>query len=175
MLIDDVRGLEKNFIQDKECIVIKNQDTIIEQIKEILDNYQKNEKIKYAGYEKVIKNHTFDKWCDFIINTYNEFITKKIILNNININKNELIKEREKNKKHKVLWILSGDVLDIEYSKAKSIMAIIRTYVCNYGDSIKFLNCDDKIKQKYAMLICECDYDSLEKKYKLENDNSIIT
>uniref|UniRef100_A0A6C0DYW6 Spore protein YkvP/CgeB glycosyl transferase-like domain-containing protein n=1 Tax=viral metagenome TaxID=1070528 RepID=A0A6C0DYW6_9ZZZZ len=175
MLIDDVKGLEKNFIQDKECIVIKNQDTIIEQIKDILDNYQKNEKIKYAGYEKVIKNHLFDKWCDFIINTYNEFIIKKIIINNVNINKNELIKEREKNKQHKVIWILSDDILDIKYSKAKSIMTIIRTYVCNYGDTIKFLSCDDKIKEKYAMLICECDYDSLEKKYKLENDNSIIT
>jgi len=170
MLIDNVCGLEKNFIANNECLIIKNNEELISQIKEILANYNNYENIKYNGYEKVIKNHTFDKWCDFIIHTYNDFIMKKIVLNNINLNKNDIIKEREKYKKHKVLWILSSDILEIEYSKIKSIMAIIRTYICNYNDKIKFITCNEIIKEQYSLFMCNCEYNNLDDKYKFYNN-----
>lgn len=77
LLIDNVGNLNEILDVEKECVVI-DEDNIIEQIDEIMNNYDKYEEIKENGYKKAIQELTWTNW---------SFNIKKNLSSYIQVNK----------------------------------------------------------------------------------------
>jgi len=65
LYVDFVYGLETVLEVQKECCLIKPKE-ITNQIKDILNNYDKYKEIINQGHEKAINNFTWDNWADII-------------------------------------------------------------------------------------------------------------
>lgn len=74
LLIDNIKGIDSIF--NNECIVI-DEDNIIEQINEIIANYDKYTKIKENGFNKVVKMFKWDNWASQIKKDIITFMKKE--------------------------------------------------------------------------------------------------
>lgn len=64
LFVDSISGLDELLIPDKECIVI-DKDRYVEQIVDIVDNYDDYYIIRHRGYKKG-KQYTWRAWAEFI-------------------------------------------------------------------------------------------------------------
>lgn len=67
LMVDPVKNLQE-LINPDECVYF-DKDKIVEQIEEILNNYERYNVVKSKGYEKS-KEYTWDKWAQKIHNVY---------------------------------------------------------------------------------------------------------
>lgn len=87
LYIDNVAGLDKILDINSECVVINESDHV-NQIKKILGSYSEFEVIKKKGYERAMKDLTWDIWAETIHNgicTYYKDISLTIIDSDIKI------------------------------------------------------------------------------------------
>ena len=72
LYVDYVNGMQNVLNLEKECVLINPVD-IGNQVKYILENYDKYTEIKELGYQKAISNFTWDNWADIMCKKiYNE-------------------------------------------------------------------------------------------------------
>jgi len=71
LFVDDVKGIDEVLDIDKECVVI-DKDNYLEQIVDILKNYDEYCMRRYDGHVKS-KEYTWDKWAKLI---YDEYLKK---------------------------------------------------------------------------------------------------
>lgn len=64
LLVDNVKGINKLF--GDCCIIMDDLDNVIEQIRNILNNYDKCENLKKKGLE-VVKKYYVDEWCKTLL------------------------------------------------------------------------------------------------------------
>lgn len=65
LLVDNIKGINKIFDTDKEIIII-DKNNYIEQIKNILDNYDQYINHRQNLYKKCHEQFTYDHWASFI-------------------------------------------------------------------------------------------------------------
>jgi len=61
LLTDSADNLEDYYIDGKEIVIYNNSDDLIRKIHYYLDHKEDREKIAQAGYERTLKDHTYDK------------------------------------------------------------------------------------------------------------------
>lgn len=69
ILVDNVKGIEEYFDTQNEIIILE-KDRYIDQIVEILNNYDNMRTIKNNFHEKCIKKYTYDSWAKNIDDKY---------------------------------------------------------------------------------------------------------
>lgn len=65
LLVDNVKGIDKLF--GDCCVVMKDINNVIDQIRDILNNYDKYEHLKKRGLE-VVKRYHVGEWCKTLLN-----------------------------------------------------------------------------------------------------------
>jgi len=155
MLIDNLKGITRNLTDNETCVIIKdnNTDKIVEQIEEILENYDKYNHIRKNANELAKKRFSYNSWVDEIIDgmkEYNSNYIKHKNVDNIELalgiyidgytELNKMINMREKialiNKENKVSWVISHDLVKLTYTFVSSTINIINNFVNKYGDTI---------------------------------------
>jgi hypothetical protein len=68
LYIDKIKGLENIYVDGVDCVYMRKEN-YIEQICEIITNYDDYYKIRNNGHEKN-KSHTWDKWAKYINENY---------------------------------------------------------------------------------------------------------
>lgn len=74
LLVDSVNGIEKVLNPEKDCLLIngQNKDLFLNQIKDILNNYEKYEQVRENGLKKAEADLTWGNWAQIIINNLEE-------------------------------------------------------------------------------------------------------
>ena len=62
LYVDKTRNMDK-LLTDKECVLI-DKNNFVQQVQDILNNYEQYQEIKSKGYEKAMKTFTWDVWAD---------------------------------------------------------------------------------------------------------------
>lgn len=76
MLVDNVKGIEKIFDVDKHCIIL-DRTNVVDQVKNILDNYDDYKKIASNGHDFVLNNHTWNNWAAIVKKNVMTLLKKK--------------------------------------------------------------------------------------------------
>jgi 6-pyruvoyl-tetrahydropterin synthase len=69
LFIDPVQGIDKLFENNKDCVYI-DYENHLEQIRNILDNYDDHYLIRYSGLQKS-KQYDYENWAK---NIYDKFL-----------------------------------------------------------------------------------------------------
>lgn len=66
LLVDPVKGIDQNFKDGESCVYL-DKDNYLQQVKDILDNYDNYQQIKESGYN-IVQQFNYDEWAKFIHN-----------------------------------------------------------------------------------------------------------
>lgn len=153
LYISDQKDLDQLLDTNRHCVIINEQDHV-NQIKQILNNYESFEIIKQQGYEHAVNHMTWDEWSKSLLNGIGLFLHKKSMqIGTANSSQTMITFQKE-------LPLIDGNVVKSLYLLCKLIRTTNisnRNYILVLDKLIKKYNIDinDFLNHNMSYLLSE--------------------
>lgn len=169
LLTDRVKGLDSVFKENEECLFFDSLDDLSETVKTTLENYVNFEKIKRAGHQRALQNHTWNVWADAIhIKICRKYFDQSYYQNKYNLQvKNPWL-----------YWLRQGrSSKHIPFKHAHSPVSVTSTrLIKNNNDNInnRFMNTSDWYLMLASVTKLRRSYDALQDIHMITQRNPLL-